>query len=870
MRIALSGYYGFDNAGDEALLSAITMSLKRLRPDLEFLVLSGNPAKTAHLHDVQAVYYMNPWQVLLGLLRSDLLISGGGSIFQDVTSGRSLAYYISVVALAKLLGKPVIFYAQGVGPINRPLSKFLMRLVGNRVDRITLRDQDSLMLLRQLGVDRPEIQVTSDPVFSLIPTGEDHQSIATQLDKLQPDLPVIGVSVRKWPALEGYQHTLARCLDHLVDRGYQVLFIPMAYPEDLTESRRVADLMEKPASLIEEDLHSREHLALIERLHFMIGMRLHALVFSASMGVPFAGISYDPKIDAFLKEFDLTPLKLEYEEMTAQVDGLLDNSDFRHSITESSLGLRTRAEENTRLALSLLPDGKDLEIPSENEEPEAAEENRTGRTFIGVSAVIFLSKILGFARDIFFASVFGTTLVTDLFQVIFSFPSLLFSSIGTALSSVNIPTLTDYLNKRTRQERNAYFSVLMAQLTLWSTILAIVGIIFAPAITRVIAPGISDSAAQMGIILTCIMMPTLLFVNLTYVTAGILQVHGYFVRSAAISIPFNILIILALFLRGDDIVLFSYVTTVGWLLQFMIQLPVLRQEGYPFPFRRSRFQTEAVVTFQRLVPVLLGNSLLQLCLIVDRSFATHLGEGNTSALSFGGNLFVTITSVFIVAMSTVVFPRLSRFCLEKDFPAIRELLATVFKILMLILVPYLVLVVIYHQEIIALVYERGAFTSRSTVMTSQAFLFYSFAVVGYASQEIFNRVYYALQKFYVPMLVSMGCLLLNFIGNYLLSPFGLVGISGSTSAALLVYGIVMALLVRREIGGISLGQVIPYALRLLIPVAGMLGVIILFKYMPVSGLLLGFLVPAALSGVVYLGLAYGLQLLDVFRLREAS
>jgi putative peptidoglycan lipid II flippase len=879
MRIALSGYYGFDNAGDEALLSAITMSLKRLHPDLEFLVLSGNPQKTAHLHGVQAIYYMHPLQVLRGLLRSDLLISGGGSIFQDVTSGRSLAYYISVVALAKLLGKPVIFYAQGVGPINRPLSKLLMRLVANRVDLITLRDQDSLQLLWEIGVNRPEIRVTSDPVFALTPLDEDYAAVDNKLAQLiNPDQPVIGVSVRQWSALEGYQPELARCLDDLIDQGYQVLFIPLAYPDDLEESRRVASFMEKPASLLDQDLNSREHLALISRMDFIIGMRLHSLVFAASMGVPFAGISYDPKVDAFLKQFSLTPLPLQQEEMKAQTEQLIGDDQLRHRIAAASLGLRDQAEENARLALGLLDSEEQvtepLQLVDEPEPPTPAlqpDENRTGRTFIGVSAVIFLSKLLGFARDIFFASVFGTTILADLFQVIFSFPSLLFSSIGTALSSVNIPTLTGFLKNRTREERNQYFSRLMAQLTLWSTLLAIVGIIFAPAITRIIAPGISESAQSIAVVLTRIMMPTLVFVNLTYVTAGILQVHGYFLRSAAISIPFNILIILALYLRGDDIILFSYVTTIGWLLQFLIQLPVLRREQYPFPriFGKTH---EVVVTLQKLVPVLLGNSLLQLCLIMDRSFfGTQLGEGSAAALSFGGNLFVTITSVFIVAMTTVVFPRLSRYALERDFAGVRELLAIVFKILLLILVPYLVLVVTYNQEIIALVYERGAFTSQSTQMTAQAFLFYSFAVIGYVGQEIFNRVFYALQKFKVPMQVSLVCLVISVIGNLLLYPWGIIGLSGSTAFAMLIYGIIMAVLAHRELGGLSLGQVVPYALRMLIPVLGMLAVIWGFPYLlPGGGWLIGFLVPAALSGVVYLGLAYPLKLLDVFRLREAS
>ncbi|NLT20798.1 MAG: hypothetical protein GXY16_07350, partial [Syntrophomonadaceae bacterium] len=232
--------------------------------------------------------------------------------------------------------------------------------------------------------------------------------------------------------------------------------------------------------------------------------------------------------------------------------------------------------------------------------------------------------------------------------------------------------------------------------------------------------------------------------------------------------------------------------------------------------------------------------------------------------------FVTITSVFIVAMSTVVFPRLSKYCLDEDFDSIRALLATIFKILLFILVPYLILVVVYNQEIISLVYERGAFTSESTRMTSQAFLFYSFAVIGYACQEIFNRVFYALKKFRLPMIVSLICLAVNIAGNQLLVGYGIAGVSISTAAALLLYAIIMFVLIHRNIGGFAYREVLVYGVKLLIPVAGMLGVIIGFKYLGAAGLIMAFLLPLMLSGLVYLALAYICQLIQVFTKKEVA
>lgn len=481
---------------------------------------------------------------------------------------------------------------------------------------------------------------------------------------------------------------------------------------------------------------------------------------------------------------------------------------------------------------------------------------KTGKTFVGVSIVIFISKLIGFARDIVFASIFGTTILTDLFQLIFSFPGYLFTSIGTALSSVNIPDLTYYINSRTREERNEYLSNLFAQITLWGTLLSLAGIVFAPALTSLIAPGLSDEVVGLAVLLTRIMIPTLLLVSLTYVAAGVLQVHGHFMLSSSISIPFNLLVIAALLLRGDDIILLGYVTTLGWFLQFLIQMPVLFKEKYRFFFKIDFKNEHTVLLFKQLGPILLGNSLLQLCLIIDRSFATHLEPGITSALAFGSNLFVTVTSIFIVAMSTVVFPRLSQYCLDGDTEQIRMLLKSIFKILLFILLPYLVLVVFYNQEIIALVYERGAFTDKSTSMTALAFLGYSFAVAGYACQEIFNRVYYALKKFKIPAKVSIVCIGLKLLLDFLLfRTAGIVGISVSTAVCLLVYAVIMGTLLHREIGSFLGRDWFYFLVQLGLPVAGMIAVVLGGRYMQFDGRLT-FLLPLLLSGLVYLGISY--------------
>jgi polysaccharide pyruvyl transferase CsaB len=169
LRIAVSGYYGFKNAGDDAILMALVATIRALAPGAEITVLSSCPAETRQLYGVRAVNRWNPCGVIWTLLRSDLLLSGGGGLLQDVTGVRSICYYLVVVALALAVGRPVVYYAQGVGPVRTRFGRWLARVVSNRVDLITVRDQASRDDLLAMGICRPPLVVTADPVLALNP-----------------------------------------------------------------------------------------------------------------------------------------------------------------------------------------------------------------------------------------------------------------------------------------------------------------------------------------------------------------------------------------------------------------------------------------------------------------------------------------------------------------------------------------------------------------------------------------------------------------------------------------------------------------------------------------------------------------------------
>lgn len=312
-KVVISGYYGFHNSGDEAMLYAMLPALKKNIPGLEVTVLSRDPAGTAREFGVKAVSRDRLCRVLGAIRRADLLISGGGGLLQDVTSLKSIAYYLGIVALAKLFKKPVFFYGQGVGPVHTAPGRMMVRMVAGRVDLITVRDADSKAELLGMGVTRPPILVTADPVLGLDPALVNRGRGRAILAGLGvEDRPVAGIAVRHWKRLQEYKRAVAETADRLSGEGWAVLLVPMHYPEDVGACREVAGLMKSRGLLFEQKGDFLDVLSVTANLDLAIGMRLHFLIFGAIFGVPLVSISYDPKVDRFMELLGLqTGIKAE-------------------------------------------------------------------------------------------------------------------------------------------------------------------------------------------------------------------------------------------------------------------------------------------------------------------------------------------------------------------------------------------------------------------------------------------------------------------------------------------------------------------------------------------------------------------------------
>ncbi|SMB91385.1 polysaccharide pyruvyl transferase CsaB [Thermanaeromonas toyohensis ToBE] len=360
-RVVLSGYYGFGNLGDEAILYSMVQALKSLEPELEILVLSHDPAGTERFLPVKAVNRWRLLEVAWALRRSDLLISGGGSLFQDTTSPRSLLYYLGILELARVLGRPRMVYAQGLGPLKRSWARYLTAKVLDRVQLITLRDSNSHVLLRELGVQHPEVKVTADPVLGLKVSAFNLGAGREKLLRLGFKAgvkPLAGFFLRYWLLPEGALEALARAADYLVDQGWGVLFLPLHFPRDVEACWQVQRLMNRPATVVKEKLTLEDAVGIISSLDFLVGMRLHALILGAVLEVPFIGLSYDPKVEAFCRQVEqpYLPLNfLHYEDLIFIFKRVLyELPSIREGLRRAVEELRPLAQSNAVLALKLL------------------------------------------------------------------------------------------------------------------------------------------------------------------------------------------------------------------------------------------------------------------------------------------------------------------------------------------------------------------------------------------------------------------------------------------------------------------------------------------------------------------------------------
>lgn len=344
-KILLAGYYGFGNLGDEAILEMTLNQILEITDRKNITVLSGNREATSKKYNINTIDRYNIFSIISKLVNSDALVFGGGSLLQDITSKRSIYYYLFLIRLAKIMNNKVIMLSQGIGPIINENSKKAVQSTLGLVDYITVRDKHSKEFLESIGMDENKIFLSTDPVINLR-AGENYVAKNSGRKK-------VCFSLRNWKSAE-VSHKISKVAEKLIKDNIECYFIPFYYNEDLELIDEVEKNIGDKAVYYKEKLTTNEAFDIIKSMDVLVGVRLHSLIFAAAANVPFAAVSYDHKVDHFANSvnmkvacnIDNIDVELLYNEI---INKISNEDEEKRKLSESVARLRELTKINYKI-----------------------------------------------------------------------------------------------------------------------------------------------------------------------------------------------------------------------------------------------------------------------------------------------------------------------------------------------------------------------------------------------------------------------------------------------------------------------------------------------------------------------------------------
>jgi len=427
---------------------------------------------------------------------------------------------------------------------------------------------------------------------------------------------------------------------------------------------------------------------------------------------------------------------------------------------------------------------------------------------IGFATVI--SRVLGFARDILIAKFFGTARYAQAFVVAFRIPNMLRDLIGEgATNAAFVPVLSEYSATRKKEEFWHLANVLLNVILIALAGVTLLGVVFAPVIVRLIAPGfIGDpEKLRVTIYLTRFMFPYILLVGLFAYSMGILNSLKHFSAPAFAPAILNLSIIICALLRQGSVSALATGVLIGGVVQLAVQIPVLFSKGFSFNLA-SGLRHEAVKKIGTLlVPRIFGSCVYQINIFINTMLASlsHIvGEGGVAALYYANRIFQFPLAIFGIAIAQAALPTMSRQALESGLSKLKETLSFSLRAVNFIMLPASLGLIVLARPITSTLFERGAFVHYSTFITANALIFYSIGLFSYAGIKILVSCFYSLKDTLTPVKIASMSLVLNIILNIIfMFPLKISGLALATSCSGSFNFFLLFFMLRRKIGDLD-------------------------------------------------------------------
>ncbi|HSH35771.1 murein biosynthesis integral membrane protein MurJ [Schnuerera sp.] len=435
-----------------------------------------------------------------------------------------------------------------------------------------------------------------------------------------------------------------------------------------------------------------------------------------------------------------------------------------------------------------------------------------------IAIFTLISKFLGFIREVLIASKYGSGYETDTYFVAMTATTILMTTIGASLNTTLIPIFTEIEGGRGRQGKLKYLNNILNMVFFTTIILALLGFFLSPLVIKILAKGFTGEQFDLAVKLNRIGLPIVIFLGFTYVFSGYLHSSEIFGPPAIMGLPYNFVFLFFLLFLADKgrIEGLMLASVVAASTQFLIQVPAIKHQGYRYKIDIDLKEPYLKKALVLVLPVMLGSAVQQINTVVDRTLASSLMEGSISALTYASRLRDLIISVFIMAITTVVFPMLSKAFSQQDNLQVKRIMGQGINIILIITVPATVGILILAEPMVRIFFQRGAFDSVATNMTSQGLIFYSLGLIGASLRLMLNRVFYSFQDTKTPMINGVIAVGMNIILNLILVKFmGHAGLALATSISATFTTFLLFLSLRKRIGTIGLKRYIKCFLKTL-------------------------------------------------------
>ena len=430
------------------------------------------------------------------------------------------------------------------------------------------------------------------------------------------------------------------------------------------------------------------------------------------------------------------------------------------------------------------------------------------KTALAIMIVTLISKTAGFVREVALSHFYGASAVTDAYFVSQTIPTVIFAFIGAGIGTGFIPMYSRITHTQGAEAANRFTSNLVTTLCVLCTIIVGVSSIFSGPLVRLFASGFTGETLDLATRFTRISVFAIYFTGLSGLVGGYLRIHESYLVPNMVAIPSNLIIIIALVISSTtDIHVLLIGTVVGKASELLFPALFARKKGYRYAVIFDLGDENLRTMIRIAIPVIVGTSMTQINVIVDRALASGIEVGGISALNYANRLTTFVEGLFVMSTASVMYPMISKMASSQRIELLRNAVSESIGLINFMVVPVAVGAVVLAEPIVNLLFGHGAFTADASAMTSTALQFYSLGMLAFGMREIVIRAFYALQETQTPMIYGAVAVAMNIALNIVLSRYlGIGGLALATSISGVVGTALLILALRKKIGGFGIKQ----------------------------------------------------------------